>query len=169
MSETRQHVPAPHADATEDLGWALGVLLRSYRDAVTPVVDDFPQGARGYQTLVEVVRADQPSQLALANRLGIDRTVMTYLIDDLVEAGLVERQLNPADRRQRRVVATRRGRRTVATLCDRMAEAERAVLGGLDDRERDEFRRLLDRAACANPLVDRDGDACLVIDETLDG
>ncbi|MFK0044612.1 MarR family transcriptional regulator [Streptomyces sp. NPDC090741] len=40
----------------------------------------------------------------MATYLGIDRTVMTYLIDDLVTAGLVERRLNPADRRQRKIV-----------------------------------------------------------------
>ena len=34
---------------------------------------------------------------------------MTYLIDDLATAGIVERRLNPADRRQRKIVATRHG------------------------------------------------------------
>ena len=39
-----------------------------------------------YQILSTVVHDDQPSRLALAAHLGIDRSVMTYLIDDLVEA-----------------------------------------------------------------------------------
>lgn len=165
MSEARQVRPAGgEAAPSEDFGRALGALLRSYREAVTPVLDDFPHGARGYETLAEVVRADHPSQLALAQRLGLDRTVMTYLIDDLVAAGFVERKLNPADRRQRRIVATPRGRRAVETLCDRMADAERAVLGGLDEREHELFRRLLDKAACANPAEGSD-DPCAVLDD----
>jgi DNA-binding transcriptional MocR family regulator len=49
------------------------------------------------------------SQLALAQHLGIDRTVMTYLLDDLEAAGLIERRPDPADRRARRVVATQLG------------------------------------------------------------
>src|ERR687894_2874686 len=131
MSKTTQtEVPA-----REDFGWALGALLRSYRDLVSPVLGDLPHGQRGYQTLCEVVRCDQPSQLALANRLGIDRTVMTYLIDDLVEAGLVERQPNPRDRRQRLIVATPRGREAVAALCAQVAEAESRLLAALDARE----------------------------------
>src|ERR1700742_1430962 len=109
---------------SEDLGWALGSLLRSYREQVGPLLEDVPQGARGYQTLFEVVRGNQPSQLALATHLGIDRTVMTYLVDDLVEAGLVERRQNPDDRRQRQVVATKRGRQLIAKTCVRVYDAE---------------------------------------------
>ena len=35
---------------------------------------------------------------------------MTYLLDDLEQAGLIERRPEPADRRARRVVATDAGR-----------------------------------------------------------
>lgn len=78
-----------------DLGLSLLVLMRAYRTVVASVLDDVPQGARGYQTLAVVVRGDQQNQLALATYLGIDRTVMTYLIDDLVTAGLVEQPAHP--------------------------------------------------------------------------
>jgi MarR family transcriptional regulator for hemolysin len=154
--------------SSEDFGWALGALLRTYRELVTPALGDFPHGARGYQTLCAVVRCDQPSQLALAHHLGIDRTVMTYLIDDLVDAGLVERRPNPVDRRQRQVVATRRGRRAVATLCERVADAERTVLGALDADERRIFRALLDKAAAGSGGIGLAGDACAIVDEALD-
>lgn len=155
MSETTQtEVPA-----REDFGWALGALLRSYRDLVSPVLGDLPHGQRGYQTLCEVIRCEQPSQLALANRLGIDRTVMTYLIDDLVGAGLIERRPNPVDRRQRQIVPTPRGRRAVARLCGHAVDAERAVLGALDTDEREEFRRLLDKAAGGAGEIDRSAGA----------
>lgn len=160
MGET---IPAEWS-TNEDFGWALGVLLRAYRDRIGPALGGFPHGMRGYQTLSEVVRGQPPSQLALANRLGIDRTVMTYLIDDLVEAGLVERRPNPVDRRQRQIVATPRGRETVATLCRRVTEAENAVLGALDEQERAVFRRLLHTAAAGRPEADRSGDPCEVVD-----
>src|SRR5690606_27616383 len=136
------------------MGWALGTLLRAYRDRVDPALGGIPHGARGYQTLCEVARCEQPTQLALANRPGIDRTVMPYLIDDLVAAGLVERRPNPADRRQRRIVATPKGHEAVATLCHRVAEAENAILGALHERDRAAFRRLLTRAASGIPEAD---------------
>lgn len=132
----------------EDLDWALGALLRSYRALVTPVLGNFPHGPRGHQTLREVIRGQQPSQAALASYLGLDRTVMTYLIDDLVDAGLVERHPHPTDRRQRQVVATAQGRQAITNLCELVAEAELTVLRALDAGERELFRRLLAKAAC---------------------
>lgn len=160
--------PSDRAGTAEDLGWTLGLLLRTYRDHVGPVVADFPHGARGYQVLFEVVKGRQPSQLALANRLGIDRTVMTYLIDDLVDAGLVERRPNPHDRRQRQVVATPRGREVVADACERVHAAECDLLGALDEQERRRLRQLLSKAACAHAGDGHPGDACEVVAEDLD-
>lgn len=165
MTET----PSRGAVVAEDLGWTLGLLLRVYRERVGPAVADFPHGARGYQTLCEVVRGSQPSQLALANRLGIDRTVMTYLIDDLVEAGLVERRPNPDDRRQRQVVATDRGRTLVADACERVSRAESDLLGALDESERQRLRQLLAKAACAHGGSVRVDDPCEVVGGDLDG
>jgi DNA-binding MarR family transcriptional regulator len=153
---------------TEDLGWTLGSLLRSYRERVSPLLEDVPHGPRGYQTLCEVVKGDHPSQLALATHLGIDRTVMTYLIDDLVDAGLVERRQNPDDRRQRQVVATARGHQLVARTCGRVNDAEREVLGALDRREQEQLRRLLTKAAGVERGNSHDADACEVVAEDLD-
>ncbi|MCI4012673.1 MarR family winged helix-turn-helix transcriptional regulator [Brevibacterium sp. ZH18] len=131
----------------DDFGWSLGALLRAYHHAVAEVLGDFPHGPRGYQVLHTVVHGDQPSQLALATRLGIDRTVMTYLIDDLIEAGLVERQPNPNDRRQRKIVSTDHGTQSLAELEARVREAQDAALSPLDSEERAMLCTLVRRVA----------------------
>ena len=159
--------PPASAGSEDDFGRALGVLLRSYRELVSQALGDFLHGPRGYQTLFEVVRGQQPSQLALATRLGIDRTVMTYLIDDLVAADLVRREPNPVDRRQRRIVATEKGQQALAAVCSRVAEAENATLAALDAEERELFRRLLVKAACGTEAAHESTDACEIIDDAL--
>ena len=103
------------AAPSSDLGWALGVLSRSYVKAVAATFADVPGGPRGYQVLAAAARDEHGSQLALAQHLGVDRTVMTYLLDSLAEAGLIERRPDPADRRARRIVATARGRAPART------------------------------------------------------
>ena len=133
----------------DDLGVMLATLLRAYHEAITPCLRDVPHGPRGYQTLREVAEGAQPSQVALAAHLGIDRTVMTYLIDDLAEAGLVERRANPSDRRQRQVVPTDKGARAVAEACRRVRAVEDSVLSELTAAERTQLRGLLARAAGA--------------------
>lgn len=73
---------------------------------------------------------------------------MTYLIDDLVSAGLVERRLNPADRRQRKIVATVRGVNTLRDLQRQVRVAEDRLLEALDENDRQAFRTLPSRIAC---------------------
>ncbi|WP_127935666.1 MarR family winged helix-turn-helix transcriptional regulator [Nonomuraea polychroma] len=166
MSTNGTHSPAAeHAEG--DFGWSLGVLLRALHGSLESVLGDLPHGPRGYQTLSTVVHGDQPSQLALAAHLGIDRTVLTYLIDDLVEAGLVERRLNPADRRQRKIVATDQGTATLRELERRVRMVEDGVLEALDPDEREMFRKLLRRAACGARTVEPDTDPCVVVEEVL--
>lgn len=57
--------------------------------------------------------ADGPiSQQALGEQLGIDRTTMVELIDQLEQDGVVVRRRNPADRRSYALSLTARGRAT---------------------------------------------------------
>src|SRR6202041_1652272 len=93
----------------DDLGWGLGMIFRAYVKAAHAAVADLPGGPRGYQVLSAAAQGNVGSQLALAQHLGVDRTVMTYLLDDFEAAGLIERRPDPADRRARRVVATDQG------------------------------------------------------------
>jgi DNA-binding MarR family transcriptional regulator len=131
-----------------DLGWALGALSRSYAKAVSATFADVPGGPRGYQVLASAAREEPGSQLALAQHLGVDRTVMTYLLDSLAAAGLVERHPDPADRRARRIVATARGRALLDELGEQLRAAEDQLLAGLDgDADRQAFRALLQQVA----------------------
>ncbi|GAA0728730.1 MarR family transcriptional regulator [Dactylosporangium roseum] len=154
--------PAHTADDLQsDLGWALGVVLRGYAKGAQQVIADVPGGPRGYQVLTSAVAGTAGTQLALANKLGIDRTVMTYLLDDLEKAGLIERQPDPADRRARRILSTEAGRAALCALRAKLRRVEERVLGGLAEPDRTMFRDLLRRVAIRideqDPLVDACG------------
>jgi DNA-binding MarR family transcriptional regulator len=130
-----------------DLGWALGTVLRAYARSVQGSLAGLPGGPRGYQVLSASVHDRPETQIALAQRLGIDRTVLTYLLDDLAEAGLVERQPDPNDRRSRRIVATDGGRARLCELDRALRASEEQVLSALDVRDREQLRQLLQRVA----------------------
>jgi len=131
----------------DDLGWMLGAVFRSYRDAAKAGMGELPGGPRGYQVLRFAAEESSATQLAIAQQLGIDRTVMTYLLDDLVRAGLVERRADPSDRRARHVVATAAGRTRLAELDEEFRRAEEAVLAPLSAAEAAAFRGMLRRLA----------------------
>ncbi|ALG08746.1 MarR family winged helix-turn-helix transcriptional regulator [Kibdelosporangium phytohabitans] len=151
-----------------NLGWALAVVLRRWHDSVEEVLSHLPQGTRGYHVLSTVVREDMPTQAALAAHLAIDRTVMTYLIDELEADGLVERQPDPADRRARRIVPTKRGRDFLATADRRVAAVEDAILTGLTPDERSAFHDLTHRAATRIHAEDPEADLCATVREVVE-
>ena len=153
-----------------DLGWGLGVVLRACAKAAFTAVADLPGGARGYQILSAAAQGAVSSQLALAQHLGVDRTVMTYLLDDLEAASLIERRPDPADRRARRVVATQLGTELLATLNDRLRAAEAHLLAPLDREARETFRaqvRLLAARADALDPLDSPRDLAQEVDAEL--
>lgn len=130
-----------------DLGWALATVLRAYVRAADTAASDLPGSSRGYRLLAAVVRDCPRSQLALAQHVGLDRTVVTYLLDDLAAAGLVERQSDPTDRRARRIVATVAGRSRLDELDGRLRRVEEHVLGGLGQADGARLRALLQQVA----------------------
>ncbi|SDH11743.1 MarR family winged helix-turn-helix transcriptional regulator [Nonomuraea jiangxiensis] len=150
-----------------DFGWQLGVLLSTFHTAVGPLLESLPHGMRGYQVLSTVVHGDQPTQSALAAFLGIDRTVMTYLIDDLVEAGLVERRQSTVDRRARKVVVTAAGRRVLAELERVVGDAEDDLLSALEPAQRTVFRDLLRTVACRARSIEPPADPCVAAEHLL--
>jgi MarR family transcriptional regulator, transcriptional regulator for hemolysin len=123
------------------------MALRGYQTRFEEAVADLPGGIRGFQILSTVVHRDPPNQLALAAHLSIDRTVLTYLLDDLVSAGLVERIPDPADRRARKIVATQAGAQLLADFEKRVAAAEVDLLSGLSDSETETLATLISRLA----------------------
>jgi DNA-binding MarR family transcriptional regulator len=169
-SVTRADTPAVADDAscsevTEDLGWSLGVLFRSLLKAANEAATDVPGGQRGHLVLAAVAGGGLGTQSALAQQLGVDRTVMTYLLDDLERAGVIERQPDPADRRARRVVITDAGRVVHRTLQARMARVAEHVLAGLEPDERSNFLSSLYRAAAQLAVADPPPGACTVAAE----
>jgi DNA-binding MarR family transcriptional regulator len=146
-----------------DLGWALGVVFRSYAKAAAAAFAELPGGPRGYQVLTAASRGEPGSQLELAHHLGVDRTVMTYLLDDLEGAGLIERRPDPADRRARRIVTTEPGRERLADLDRRLRAAEEHVLAGLAaDDDRQAFRALLRQLATHADALDPAPASCTI-------
>jgi DNA-binding MarR family transcriptional regulator len=157
-------------DLGTDLGWALGAVLRAFIKRGGHVFADVPGGHRGYQVLLAAI-SSEGTQLALANRLGVDRTVMTYLLDDLEKATLIERKQDPNDRRARRIVVTDPGRTLVRVLREELSRIEADLLNALSETESTHFRTLLRTVAMEVSSIDPAGDADYPVgqctDETL--
>ncbi len=152
-----------------DLGWMLGVVFRAYVKASDHALRDLPGGPRGYQILTAAVGDPPRNQGAIAEDLGIDRTVLTYLIDDLERLDLVMRRPDPADRRSRLVVATDRGRSSWQQLQDALRRVEAHVLSPLPEADTAAFLALLSQVACRAQTLDPLSDLCEVAQQVTSG
>ncbi|MCR2764275.1 MarR family transcriptional regulator [Microbacterium sp. zg.B48] len=150
-----------------DLGWVLGVILRDWHQHVAAAVDGIPHGLRGFQILSVVGHNDPPTQSGLARHLSIDKTVMPYVIDALVDAGLVERRVDPSDRRVRRIVITDDGRMALERAEREVRTAEDAVFDSVDDSVRAEFLRQAGNLAMSIHSAQPQLDPCLAVRDVL--
>jgi DNA-binding MarR family transcriptional regulator len=130
-----------------ELGWAVPLVLQGYVRLGSEAVAEVPGGPRGYQVLVATATEEASSQLVLANRLGIDKTQMTYVIDALEAGGFVERRPDPTDRRVRQVHPTDAGRALLDRTRQALRGAEGVLMRHLSADEQVSMRRLLARVA----------------------
>lgn len=130
-----------------NVGWALTVLLRDYQKQVEADLSTLPQGTRAFMVMALVEQETSNSQAQIAERLGLDKTTLTYLLDDLEKAKLIKRTTDPGDRRNRRISLTAKGSQTLAHFAGVILQRERQVLGRLTDDETSQFRSLLFKAA----------------------
>lgn len=86
-----------------------------------------------------------PSQLELAQALGIEGATLTRHLDGLEAAGLVRRARDPDDRRAVQVELTDDGAALHGRLLDVVIRFNRRLLAGLTESELDELRLVLDR------------------------
>lgn len=101
--------------------------------------------ARGYHyALLAALKEFGPaSQATLGRRCGIDRSDVVAMINELAERKLVERALDPADRRRNIITITPAGAKHLQRLDGVLAEIQDDLLAPLSADERKELARLL--------------------------
>lgn len=90
----------------------------------------------GYEVLTAVADTPHRSQLTLARTLGIDKSKMVLVLDELQAAGFITRAFDPSDRRVRVVEATTAGLNVRSVVAAEFREIEDALLADLPDSDR---------------------------------
>lgn len=96
-----------------------------------------------FNVLITLRRADGPlTQNEISQRLLVDKSNVTGLLDRLAEAGLVQRDSVKGDRRSYHITLTDRGVEVVDDLDVRYEQTAAALMAGFTEQERDEMIRL---------------------------
>ena len=109
-----------------------------------------------YGILASLADRGPATQAPLADRLGLDRSDLVSLLDDLEARGYVVRRPDPGDRRRKIVEITPRGGTALTSLDQLVYAADDEMLADLSPGERETLARLLERIL---PAADRSGAA----------
>lgn len=112
---------------------------------------------RHFVTLTYLRDHDAAPQQGLCETLSMDANNLVLLLNELEEAGHVQRTRDPSDRRRHLVEITPAGRRALAKAERAQEGIEEEVLAALSPDERETLRELLARALASSghPAGDR--------------
>jgi DNA-binding MarR family transcriptional regulator len=103
--------------------------------------------------------AEEPSsgQGQLAKRMGVDAVTFGQIVEFLEQKGLVERRIDPEDRRARQLFLTQRGMKLRRRLRPSLLAVQDRALAPLTRTERDALLDMLVRVIEANDSYARPG------------
>lgn len=99
--------------------------------------------SRDFVILSVLAEQDVHSQQALADRLGINRTIMVSLVDRLERDGYLARARKPGNRRSYVLSLTAAGRRELARMRRAVVARDRRLTAALSAGERERLNHLL--------------------------
>jgi DNA-binding MarR family transcriptional regulator len=134
----------PGAPSFLDSTWYLlartGSLAHQHWAAM---IAEFDVSPSQYKVLMTLGEAGPLCQQRLAELIGVDPRNTVPIVESLVERGLIEREVDPADRRRRVLDLTRTGRGIVRDLASIGAEIERDILRPLPRADQARLRQMM--------------------------
>lgn len=105
-----------------------------------------------FRVLNMVDVAEGQSQQAIGEAIGAPPSRMVAIVDELEQAGLVERRPHPSDRRIRALYLTAKGRKLLGRGRKLAAEHEEELTKGMSGSERKQLVTLLQRIVAAQEI-----------------
>lgn len=126
-----------------ELGFLLSRLMREVMAREKPILDAAGLEMWDYAVLTALADSAAPTQAQLAVTTGRDKTRLIGNLDRLEAAGMVAREPDPADRRNRIVSLTDAGSQVLRSCRAAIGAMETELLADLDPADRNAFERAL--------------------------
>ena len=118
------------------LGWAI-------KERTFAAFEEAGESPYHYSVLAVLEESARETQASIADALGYDRSWLVGLLDELEEAGLIERRRDPTDRRRHLVSLQPAGKKKLARLRTISQEVEEVFFGSLEPAQRQALHGLL--------------------------
>lgn len=128
------------------LPYRLSVLSNRLSSAIARIyADRLDLGITEWRVMAVLGLSPGLSASELAQRTAMDKVAVSRAVARLVEAGRVDREVDPGDRRRAVLHLSPAGRAIYAEVAPLALEFEQRLFGHLEPRERDALFRQLDR------------------------
>ncbi len=133
-----------HKELKVFFGYSLfksGLILRSIMDHRNTAHFELSTPECGILYILN--SGEENNQLALGQELGVDKATMVKVIDKLESHKLVKRVVDPADRRSKNVVITKKGKETLQEIKKFRKTLEKEVFSSFSKSEEEQLRNLI--------------------------
>lgn len=123
--------------SSDELARLLPTAMRSVIRLIAVEMDKHDVGLRvpQYGVLDFLLSNSQAVQTDLANHFLKDKSVMLRQLDDMEEAGWIERQMDPNDRRRKNLVVTKAGMELYRKVSRMREKVFTTMLDGVSEKE----------------------------------
>ncbi len=142
---------SPHSEIAEFAGQLLFRLWRASHTRTAEALESLGLTPALFALLNVLGAREGAMQQEIGAAMGIDRSTMVVLIDELETKHLAKRRPHPSDRRAREVTITAKGRQVLQRARNAALQVEGEVLRGLTIDERNELVALLQHALSSAP------------------
>lgn len=139
-------MPRPELPANEPPS----ALLRFMQTYLRFSIDDMTAALKEHElsmpqlAALQFLGAEGPQSVsAIAEHLNLSRTATSHSVERLVRKGLVGREEDPSDRRQKSVTLSQAGRQLISDIHHRAASTLDALLAALPSDKRDALERAM--------------------------
>jgi len=133
------------AAVAEKFSMALHLTAHSWKLVLDKRLKTLGMSRAVWSALAAVARCEvAPTQIELAQQLGLEGASLVSLIDQLENDGLVKRVQDATDRRAKRIQVTEKGRRSFAKVLAVANESRESLLKGVSDAELERSIQLLE-------------------------
>ena len=162
MTHEQQAVARPGApesggDTTPRLGYLLKHAQRCFADLTSTAFAPLGIRAQEWAALNCLDEQHGLSQREVADLLGVDRTTMVAVVDELERKGLVERRPQADDRRKNTISVTSSGRTVIQRGARLVDDCEQRFLAALDESSALDLKKSLEIVIKSNRPTPPDG------------
>src|SRR5207248_8362269 len=133
----------PPLELVDSTGFLLKRLGWAIKDRTFAAYEEAGESPYHYGVLAVLEESARETQATIADALGYDRSWLVGLLDELEEAGLIERRRDPTHRRRHLVSLQPAGKKKLARLRAISREVEEEFLAPLEPEQRRQLHSVL--------------------------